>query len=149
MQSWGFGEVAVSAMASSGEHRQILSFRDLDAWQSAMSLAVAVYAVVKRLPADERFELSAQIRRAAVSVPSNIAEGYGHRDSPKTYAKHVRVALGSLAELETDAELIVRLRLLPPENLEELNPQLTRTGQLLYGLLRALRRATDRSKRRT
>jgi four helix bundle protein len=58
---------------------EIVSFRDLDAWKVAMDLVVAIYSLAAKLPATERFELSAQIRRAAVSIPSNIAEGAGLR----------------------------------------------------------------------
>lgn len=89
----------------------IQSFRDLDAWKTAMDLVLTTYALVKKLPAAERFELGAQLRRAAISIPSNIAEG--HACGPRRrYLNHVRIALGSLAELDTQIEIAGRLQLL-------------------------------------
>ena len=76
---------------------QIVSFRDLDAWKAAMDLVMAAYDVAHQLPTTERFELAAQIRRAAVSIPSNIAEGQATGPGGR-YRHHVRIALGSLAE---------------------------------------------------
>jgi four helix bundle protein len=119
---------------------EIRSFRDLDVWQVSMHIAIAIYEVAKRLPESERFELSAQMRRAAVSVPSNVAEGHAHRINPRTYAHHVRIALGSLAELETDLELAVRLQFVDAKKLTGLFQELARTAQLLHGVLRSQRR---------
>ena len=78
---------------SAVQKNPIRSFRDLDAWNVAMALAVNCYRVAKRLPAEERFELSAQIRRAAVSVPSNVAEGHAS-GSDGLFSRHVRISLG-------------------------------------------------------
>ncbi|MEM6334397.1 MAG: four helix bundle protein [Planctomycetota bacterium] len=86
-------------------------YRDLLAWQKSMELCEIVYASTESLPEHERFGLTSQMRRAAVSIPSNIAEGHGRRQT-KDYAKHLRYALGSLAELETQLELTVRCGLL-------------------------------------
>lgn len=82
----------------------IRSFRDLDAWNVAMELAVACYRLARQLPVEERFALSAQIRRAAVSVPSNIAEGHS-TGSDGVFGRQVRTSLGSVGELETQLEL--------------------------------------------
>jgi four helix bundle protein len=101
-------------------------------------LAVVVYGVAKQLPATERFELAAQMRRAAVSVPSNVAEGQATGPGGR-YRHHVRIALGSWAELVTHVELIKSLRLLAPELLSEFEARLDKTGQLLHGLNRSLR----------
>ena len=76
----------------------IRSFRDLDAWDAAMALAVSCYRLVKSLPLEKRFELSAQMRRAAVAVPSNIAEGHA-AGTDGLFARHVRISLGSLGSL--------------------------------------------------
>ena len=89
----------------------IRSFRDLDAWDAAMALAVNCYRLAKSLPLEERFELSAQMRRAAVSVPSNIAEGHA-AGTDGLFARHVRISLGSLGELGTQLEVAVRAGLL-------------------------------------
>jgi four helix bundle protein len=84
------------------------SFSELRTWQLGMRLAKAVYGVVARLPQSERFELSSQLRRAAVSVPSNIAEGHA-RYSDKDFQRFLRMARGSLAELQTQLLLAVEL----------------------------------------
>ena len=115
----------------------IRSFRDLDAWRASMSLAIVAYKVAKQLPATERFELAAQMRRAAVSVPSNVAEGQATGPGGR-YRHHVSIALGSWAELVTHVELVKALRLLAPELLSEFETQLDRTGQLLHPLKRSL-----------
>jgi four helix bundle protein len=116
----------------------IRSFKDLDAWQAAMKLTVEVYRVVKQLPVTERFELAAQMRRAAVSVPSNIAEGQANGRGGR-YRHHVRIALGSWAELVTHLELLKVLHLVDLTELARMETQLEKTGQLLHGLLRSLR----------
>ena len=82
--------------------------RDLLAWREAMALVEVVYRETEKLPKDETFALRARIRRAAVSVPSNIAEGSG-RNSSRELKQFVGKASGSLAELETQLELAVRL----------------------------------------
>jgi four helix bundle protein len=117
---------------------EIKTFRDLDAWNVAMELVVSAYGVAKLLPTSERFELSSQVRRAAVSIPANVAEGYACRG--RRYLHHVRIALGSHAELDTLLETAQRLQLVPAESVERLRGQLDRSGQLLHGLLRSLER---------
>lgn len=82
------------------------SHRDLEVWQKAMDLARVVYAMTKGFPVDERFGLTNQVRRAAVSVPSNIAEGAA-RGSKADFIRFLRIALGSLAEVETQVLLAV------------------------------------------
>ena len=117
------------------------SYRDLLAWQEAMTLAEHVYLLVERLPATERFELSAQLRRAAVSVPSNIAEGYG-RGPSASYANFLRIARGSLREVETQLLLASRLRLATDGDTAPALKQCDRVGQLLHGLLRSVERSS-------
>jgi four helix bundle protein len=116
---------------------QILSFRDLDAWKAAIELVLAAYDVAHQLPTTERFELAQQMRRAAVSVPSNIAEGQATGPGGR-YRHHVRIALGSLAELETQLELAVRLKWISAEAHNNLARHVARTGKLLHGLSRSL-----------
>jgi four helix bundle protein len=117
---------------------EIQSFRDLDAWQAGIRLVATVYALVKRLPDSERFGLMSQMRRAAVSVPSNVAEGQATGPGG-LYRRHVRIALGSWAELVTHLEVIRVLGLLAPHHFGEFERDLERTGQLLHGLDRSLR----------
>jgi four helix bundle protein len=84
------------------------SYRELRVWEASVSLTEAIYAATKRFPADERFALTLQLRRAAVSVPSNIAEGHasGRR---AVFQRHLAIAAGSLAEVETQIEIARRL----------------------------------------
>lgn len=117
----------------------IVSYRDLEAWKAAMNLLLATYAVARQLPQTERFELSAQMRRAAVSVPSNIAEGQATGPGGR-YRHHVRIALGSLAELDTELEAVRRLEYSSEETLRVVAEHLAQTGRLLHGLDRSLRR---------
>ena len=104
-----------------------------------MNLLLATYAVARQLPQTERFELSAQMRRAAVSVPSNIAEGQATGPGGR-YRHHVRIALGSLAELDTELEAVRRLDYSSEEALRVAAEHLAQTGRLLHGLDRSLRR---------
>ncbi len=108
---------------------------DLIAWQKAMELAREVYRVACRLPDSERFGLQSQMRRAAVSIPSNIAEGFG-RESTTELIRFLRVSRGSLFELRTQLRLSVDLTLIaadavPTELLDE-------TDRVLQGLIRSL-----------
>ena len=116
---------------------RVRTFRDLIAWQKAMALARVVYRVTGGMPESEKFGLVNQMRRAAVSVPSNIAEGHA-RQSRADYLKFLRVARGSLAELSTQAELAVTLRLIAPA--PELVALMEETDRVLQGLIRGLER---------
>ena len=93
---------------------QIKSYKDLRVWREAMDLVVEVYRLAEEFPPEERFGLTAQVRDAVVSVPSNIVEGHG-RASRKEYRHHVSIAEGSLAEVETHLEVGVRLKYCTPE----------------------------------
>lgn len=86
----------------------IKTYRDLDAWQAGMDVVQQIYQVTKRFPADERFGLTAQLRRAAVSMPSNVAEGACRRTTG-AFVNHVSIALGSHGEVETCVEIALRL----------------------------------------
>lgn len=117
---------------------RVVSYRDLEAWQEAMRLAEACYAVTADYPKSEQFGLVAQMRRAAVSIPSNLAEG--HRQPRQAFVNHLRIALGSLAELETQVELSCRLNLLKQETANVCLEHCASVGRLLNGLVRALER---------
>jgi four helix bundle protein len=86
----------------------VKSFRDLDVWHLGVELAETVYRITARFPKSELFALSSQMRRAAVSIPSNIAEGRA-RDSTREFLHFLAMSRGSLAELETQIELAIRL----------------------------------------
>lgn len=95
----------------------IRSYRDLTVWQRSIQLIEAVYSVTKLFPEDERFGLITQLRRCAVSIPSNIAEGY-HRSTRREYRHYVQQAYGSCAELETQLIIARRLEFAPGESIE-------------------------------
>ena len=105
----GNGPVGETAERESGS--RIRSYRDLRVWQEGMSLAVSCYGFTKLLPKDELFGMTSQIRRAASSIPANIAEGYG-RDSRGDYVQFLRISQGSPKELETHILVCTRVRLL-------------------------------------
>lgn len=117
--------------------RHVRSFRDLEVWQAAMEVAVAGHTIARSLPIEHRFELASQIRRAASSVPSNVAEGHAQR-TDRVFLRHVHIALGSLAELDTQLEIAVRLQLVETPAVSELMALMTRTWQLLHGTRRSL-----------
>jgi four helix bundle protein len=118
------------------ERSRIQGYRDLDAWRVSMDLSVFVYKAVTCLPDSERFGLSAQMRRAGVSVPSNVAEGQACGEDGR-YIHHLRTALGSLGELATQFEIARRLGMLSGPISGTAEEQLNRTGQVLHGLLRS------------
>jgi four helix bundle protein len=111
-------------------------FRKLRVWQEGVELARAVFTVTAAFPGEERFGLGAQLRRAAVSVPSNIAEGSVRR-SRKEFGRYVEIALGSLAEVETQIE--IGNDLINAESRVDMEQRITRTRRMLYRLLAALR----------
>jgi four helix bundle protein len=117
----------------------INNFRDLDAWKVAMELALRVYEVIERLPQNERFEMASPMRRAALSVPSNVAEGHACK-LRRRYRFHVRVALGSVAELVTCIELGFRLGYWNEATAKRMDGELVRMSQLLNGVLRSIQR---------
>jgi four helix bundle protein len=115
----------------------VKSFRDLEVWQLSMEMVESVYRITSGLPDHERYGLTSQTRRAAVSIPANIAEGHNRR-LEKPYRNHVNIALGSQAEIDTLLELTTRLKFLRTSSLVELNEQVRRVGQMLFGLHRSL-----------
>ncbi|MEM0983024.1 MAG: four helix bundle protein [Planctomycetota bacterium] len=115
----------------------IRSYEDLEAWQLAMACVELVYRASSGFPPDERFGLTAQVRRAAVSVPSNIAEGYGRNARPD-YLRFLRIARGSLYEVETQLLVAVRLGFLGEGEHREIQAKLAEAGRVLAGLIRSL-----------
>lgn len=115
---------------------QVKTFRDLIAWQKAMELAKQIYQVTSAMPQTERFGLTAQMRKAAVSIPSNIAEGHG-RESRTEYVRFLRIARGSLMELQTQLILAEQVDLIRiPEQLDQIQAE---TDRVLQGLIRSLK----------
>jgi four helix bundle protein len=117
----------------------VLSYRDLVVWQKALDLAEAVYVATQSFPRQEVYGLTSQMRRAAVSVASNIAEGHA-RQTRGEYIQSVGMARGSLAELQTQTILAARLQILSVEIEHNLNAQLAVVGRLLNALRKSLLR---------
>jgi len=107
--------------------------RDLIAWQKAMDLVTEIYGVTQVFPKEERYGLTSQLRRAAVSVPSNLAEGYS-RNSRNEFHHFVGQARGSLAEVETQIEIALNLGYVEDEICSRLLSNVTEIGRLLTGL---------------
>ena len=125
----------------------VRSYRDLRVWQSAIGLAEHVYKVTKAFPREEIYGLTSQMRRAAVSVASNIAEGNA-RQTRGEYLQFLGNARGSLAELYTQATLAARLTILRPEAEAALNERIDEVGRMLNALRNAIARKTESSRRR-
>ena len=107
--------------------------RDLVACQRAMELVTEIYRVTRSFPKDELYQLVSQLRRAAVSVPSNLAEGHG-RNSRKEFHHFIGQARGSLAEVETQVEIAKNLGFLRPDCTSELLMKIAEVGRMLTGL---------------
>ena len=110
----------------------IQSFRDLTVWQKSMDLVVRIYEMSERFPRSERFGLTSQLRRSAVSIPSNVAEGKAV--GGQSYPRHVRIALGSEAEVQTQIELAHRLGMVSARDAEKLLEETAEVGRMLSGL---------------
>lgn len=95
------------------------TFRDLQVWQKAMVLVTNSYSISSNFPKEEQFSLTSQIRRCSISIPSNIAEGYG-RDTNKDYIRFLTIALGSLFEFQTQIEIAFNLKYISEENFVKL-----------------------------
>jgi four helix bundle protein len=121
---------------------KIQSHRELKVWQSGIDFVVRIYTVVKEFPKIEMYGLSDQLRRAAYSVPSNIAEG--HARTTKEYLHFVSIAIGSLAEIDTHLEVAKRLNYSQPNQLDELAKNGIQLTRMLYSLRNALRGKLNR-----
>src|SRR4026207_955025 len=114
----------------------IQSYRDLEAWQLGMEFVVRVYAVTRDFPREEMFGLTSQLRRAAVAIPSTVSEG--HQQGPKAYLQFVVMALGSLAEVETQLEIARWLGMSSNDRSESVVNFAGHVRRVLHGLRRSL-----------
>jgi four helix bundle protein len=126
-----------SGIRVTSERGMSSSFRELQVWQRGMEIVEAVYRISSGFPKVEVYGLASQVRRAAVSVPSNIAEGHT-RSSTKEYLHHLSMAQGSLAEVETQLELAGRLNYIGAKELQPVQEQCVYLGRQLYQLRDAL-----------
>src|SRR5215471_15543372 len=120
----------------------ILTYRDLEVWKQGMELVEECYTLTATFPRSEVFGLTAQMRRAAVSISANVAEGHCRRET-KPYRHHVSIAIGSHGELETYFELSVRLGFISRADCVRVMKECDSVGRLLSGLHRALRRRLE------
>lgn len=115
----------------------IRSYRDLRVWKEAMDWAEAACRLTAGFPKQEMYGFTSQIRRAAASVPANIAEGYG-RESKGNYIQFLRVAQGSIKELETHVFLAVRIDLIGDSAVQPIMARCDTVGKMLHGLIRSV-----------
>lgn len=120
-------------------------YKDLMVWQKSIALVPAAYSLVKKLPSEERFALGDQIRRAAVSVPANIAEGQA-RQHTKEFIQFLSIARGSLAELETLLIVTERLGYCHRSDLWKSSKAISEVRRLLQGLINTLRKKKSRKR---
>ena len=119
---------------------EIRDHRDLEAWQVAMDAVLETYRITSSFPKSELYGLTSQMRRAAVSAPSNIAEGQGRGDAIRACLNHFGIALGSLAELDTHLEVAIRLTYVTITESRDLKRLIESSRRLLHGLRRAKKR---------
>jgi four helix bundle protein len=116
----------------------VKSYRDLKVWQVAVDLVTEVYRLTAGFPRNEAYGLSSQIQRAAVSIPSNIAEGHA-RNSDKEFNHFLGIALGSLAELETQLIIAERLGFIEKDKVQTVLARCDEIGKMIRGLKKALK----------
>ena len=119
----------------------IRSYRDLKVWQEGMNIAEACYQITKTFPREELYGMTSQIRRSAVSIPANIAEGYG-REYRAEYIQFLRIAQGSLKELETHLLLSVRVKLATNQVILPILNRCESLGKMIRSLIRSLQNKT-------
>lgn len=118
---------------------KVKNYQELIVWQKAMDMVEAVYNASRSFPREEIYGLTSQIRRAAVSIPSNIAEGQGRRTT-SDFLRHLSIAHGSLREVETQIMIAERLGYIAKAELVELMNRAGEVGRLLNGLMSSLAR---------
>lgn len=118
------------------------SYRDLEVWQKAMDLVVECYKITKNFLESEIYGLTSQLRRAAVSIPANIAEGR-ERQHTKEFLQHLSIAYGSLAELETHLQIAQRLNYLDIAHVDQVLEKTAEIGRMINGLRRSLQNKAD------
>ena len=118
---------------------RVRGYRDLVVWQRAMRLVVAVYKETENFPRRELYSLTDQIRRAAVSIPANIAEGAA-RQTSGAFARHLDIALGSAAELDTHLQIALEIGYLSNEQFQALNQELQEITRMLQALYASIQR---------
>ncbi len=114
------------------------SYKDLKVWQKGIDFVTMIYSLSAGFPAEETYGLKSQIRRAAVSIPSNIAEGQGRGARPVEFSRFLRIALGSLAEVDPQLELARKLEYVTETEIQTIDPFTIELRKMLYGLINSL-----------
>lgn len=122
------------------------SYKNLEVWKLAVQVAKDIYILVTKLPKEERFGLSDQMRRAAVSVVSNIAEGHG-RNSIKEFIHFLSIARGSTSELETQVILCIELNLVNNEDVYHLFDSIDKVGRMITSLISSLEKRKTKNEK--
>jgi four helix bundle protein len=125
--------------------QEIQSYRDLGVWQRGMQITEDIYRLTSGFPSEEKFGLTSQLRRAAASVPANIAEGHS-RSSTKDFFRHLSIAVGSLAEVTTFVELAERLKFVDTKTAQLLFDSAQEERRMLRGLQSSLRKKIIREQ---
>jgi four helix bundle protein len=118
-------------------NNKINSYKDLIVWQKSIALVTEIYKLTKTFPAEEKFGIVNQLNRAVVSIPANIAEGWG-RESSKNYLQFLRISRGSLMETETLLVISKNLNYIDDENFRMISEKLDETGKILQGLIKGV-----------
>jgi four helix bundle protein len=116
---------------------------DLDVWKKSIDFVVEIYKMTESFPADERFGLTSQMRRASVSIPANIAEGAA-RQSGKEFLRFLSIAQGSTSEVETELLIAKRLGLIEPDVYQNVKDSLDEIGRMNAGLANYLRKSAEK-----
>ena len=116
---------------------KIKSYQDLIVWQKSVLLVTDIYTITKTFPQDERFGITSQLNRAAVSIPTNIAEGWG-RETSKNYLQFLRISRGSIMEVQTLLIISKNLNYISEEKFDILRNKTEEVGKILQGLIKSI-----------
>jgi four helix bundle protein len=119
------------------QRHKVKTYRDLIVWQKAMQLVTKIYLITKSLPKEEIYTLNSQIRKSCISIPSNIAEGYG-RNSTNDYVRFLQISIGSLYELQTQLEICLNLKYFSKQMFDDIYEQSREIERMLSSLVRKL-----------
>jgi four helix bundle protein len=125
-----------------GRMQQTPSFRNLAVWQRSMTLVEEIYKLTRRFPREEQFGLTAQLRRASVSIPSNIGEGK-RRKKQRVFLHHLDIALGSQGEVEVQLEIALRVGFMPQSEYDRTRAVVEEIGRMLNGLISSMQPAEE------
>ncbi len=129
----------MSGKVTEWQSGKVKSYEDLEVWKLSIALVKSIYKFSSYFPAEEKFGLTSQIRRAAVSVPSNIAEG-SERNGTKEYIQHIYISIGSLAEIKTQVRIAIELEFIQPSEAEKLIADISSIDRMLKALATSLKK---------